>query len=176
MGKIKDNIGAFIPLAILLAIGIPCTIKELKEQETEKAERREQRKIEEKVEYFKQPMVWNGNSLLIGYLLEDALVYIDEGREEITYLKCYKTRDEALRIFDSLFVEICKHHCDSLAPHLFTSQHNRKFECSHTGASVTLQYRHWENSSSVEVIYKIPQKLGHGLGEEWQQYLIVDKK
>ena len=175
MGKIKDNIGAFIPLAILLAIGIPCTIKELKEQEIEKAERSRQREIEERVEYFKQPMVWNGNSLLIGYLFEDAYVGIDEDAEEISYSKYYDTQEEAIRVFDSLFVEICKHHCDSLAPYRFTSQYNRRFECSHTGASVTLVYRSSKGRSSwVEITYDVPQKLGHPLGEEWQQYLVVN--
>lgn len=175
MGKIKDNIGAFIPLTILLAIGIPCTIKELKEQEIEKAERSRQREIEERVEYFKHPMVWNGNSLLVGYLFEDAYISVYEEDEEISYSKYYDKKEDAVRVFDSLFVEICKHHCDSLAPHKFTSQYNRKFECSHTGASVVLRYRGTERGSSeIEIAYKIPQKLGHRLGEEWQQYLVVD--
>lgn len=175
MGKFKDNIFSFIPLTILLAIGILGTIKEFKEQEVERIERSRQREIEKKVEYFRQPMVWNGNSLLIGYLFEDAYISVHEDDEEISYSKHYDIREDAIRVFDSLFVEICKHHCDSLAPYKFTNQYNRVFECSHTGASVKLRYQSREGYSSwVEVTYDVPQKLGHGVGEEWQQYLVVD--
>lgn len=175
MGKIKDDILSFIPLVILLAIGIPCTIKELREHEAEKIERSRQREIENRVEYFRQPMVWNGNSLLVGYQFEDAYISVYEEDEEISYSKYYDNREDAIRVFDSLFVEICKHHCDSLAPYKFTSQYNRVFECSHTGASVKLRYQSREGYSSwVEVTYDVPQKLGHGVGEEWQQYLRVD--
>ena len=173
MEKKKVSIWFYFPLVILVAIGIRGTIKELKEQETKRAERSWQIEME-KVDYFMQPMVRNGNSFLIGYLFEDAHIDIDEEAEEISYLKHYDSPETAIRIFDSLFVEICKHHCDSIAPHKFTGQYNRIFKCSHTGASVVLKYQSREGGSSlVKITYDVPQKLGQGVGEEWQQYLRV---
>lgn len=179
MGKIRDNISAIIPLFIMLSIGISSFIwckREHERVKVEKKEQREQWREKTKKEYYRQPMVWNGNSLLIGYQFKDAYFYLDEDSKEITYEKSYNSREQGIRVFDSLVVEICKHHCDSLIPYKFTSKYNREFECSHTGASLTLHY--WSYSSSnysgIEITYKVPQKLGHGVDEEWQQYLRVE--
>ena len=154
-----------IPLALFLVFVIY-------ERFDDKEQKPRRPKIE--IEIYKQPMVWNGGSLQIGYLFEDAMIYVDGESEEITYSNTYDTPDDGIRVFDSLYVEICKHHCDSLAPYRFTDKRNRVFECSHPGASITLKYSSYSEFSEVEIIYTIPQKLGHGIGEEWQQYLVID--
>ena len=183
MGKIRKQISELLPFIIILLIVIPVVISEKREHEREKVERkaekeekRKQYEIKYKVEKFKQPMVWNGNSLLIGYLFKDATIHLEEESEKIIYAKSYATNELGIKAFDSLRIEICNHHCDSIAPYNFTSQYHRMFECSHTGASITLRYQGSEKGRShVEITYQIPQKLGHGVGEEWQQYLVVEK-
>ena len=181
MGKVREYISIGLSLAAILFVGIPLIRSELRVQEEEEIKRNKIRDMYDSVERFCQPMVWNGGSLEIGYLLKNAYVYIDAESEEISYSLDYDTQKAGLRAFDSLFVEICKHHCDSLAPHVFTNEYNRVFECSHPGASITLRYRgeHHElkgkltDWSYVIIAYGVPHKIGHGVGEEWQQNLEV---
>lgn len=181
MGKISEYLSIGLSLVAIL-FGVSMVREEKRTQEEEQIERNRITEKYNKTEYFRQPMVWNGGSLEVGYLLKDAYVYLDAESEEISYSLDYDTQKDGLRAFDSLFVEICKHHCDSLAPHVFTNEYNRVFECNHPGASITLRYRgeyhEWKGKltdwSDIEITYSVPHKIGHGVGERWQQYLVVD--
>lgn len=150
MGKFRENISALLPLIILLAIGIPLTIQQLRKQEAEKEERKIQKESSEKIERFKLPMVKNNSSLHIGYSLQNAMIYADEA-ERIYYSIFLQTQDECLRVFDSLYIEICKHHCDTVILHKYKSK-SRRFECSNENSSITLS----NHSRMIEVEYRIP--------------------
>lgn len=154
MGKIKENIRAVLPLLIILIIGVPLTIKELREHEAEKAERRKQRDIENQVEYFSCPLVKNEDSLWVGRNFNGASVWVDEYGEEVQYYNIYDTREEGMRVFDSLYVEICKHHCNSIVTHGFTNKYNREFKCSNAETAITLRYG-GRYAIQVEVCYDI---------------------
>lgn len=152
MENIKDNIRAFIPLAILLIIGVPLTIKELREHEAEKLERRLQREKESQVEYFSQPLVKNERSLQVGYCLSEASVQVDEDDGDVRYSKLCDTKEEGMMVFDNLYREICKHHCGYIAPHRYTNEYNRVFECNGDEISITLRYRS-KYATYVEIRY-----------------------
>lgn len=168
MGKFRDNIGTFLPLLILLTIGTPLVIKEFREMKEEEAESKRQREIEESIECFRQPMTKNSSSLLIGYQLKGAEAY---GGEPIIYTIDYHSKGLGINIFDSLFVEICKHHCDSIPSYTFSNNHNREFVCGNAGQTLTLTYSSWDydDSSTISIEYGIPQI--QGFDEEWEQYI-----
>lgn len=154
MAKIKEIIRAFLPLLVLLIIGVPLTIRELRKQEAEKEERRRQREIESQVEYFHKPLVKNENNIQVGRQFEDASVWVDEYDGELRFYNMYDTKEEGMRVFDSLFVELCKHHCCSVDSYRFTNEYNRVFHCSNEETAVTLRYD-GVFAIEVEVCYDI---------------------
>lgn len=178
MGKIKENISIVLSLIAILTIGVPLIKKEKREREEKEMARKKEMAKYDEVEKFRQPMVKNGWSFQIGYLFKDAT--IDVGWEDVTYYMDYNSQEQGIQVFDSLFVEICKHHCDSLAPYRFTNQYNRVFKCSHASASITLTYEGMKHDidgdvadeSTIYITYTIPHKLG-SIGEEWEQYLMA---
>lgn len=184
MKKTLEKIIPYFVGVFILCISIMTIISEDRVKEKKEAEQEEIKRLQEKygkVERFRQPMVRNGGSLKFGYYLLGADLLIDEAHKEVAYLIDYDTQEKGLRVFDSLFMEICKHHCDSIAPHHYTNKYNRVFECSKPGASITLRYkgRNYESEgrlidySTIEITYLIPQKQST-IGEEWEQYLRVE--
>lgn len=125
MGKIRKYISNLLPLIIMLLIGIPLIINEKREHEIEKAERKAIRKVYS--DNHSQVMTRNEHSLRVGAELKKALVLFDDEDSEVIYSILPKSREDGIRIFDSLVVEVCKHHCDSIISYEYTNRDKPRF-------------------------------------------------
>lgn len=154
MEKIKENIKAFLCFLMPLLVCIPMGVWYKNRCDEKSAERRKQRDMENQVEYFSRPLVKNEDSFWVGRNFNGASVWVDEYGEEVQYYNIYDTREEGMRVFDSLYVEICKHHCNSIATHRFTNKYNREFKCSNAETTITLRCG-GRYAIQVEVCYDI---------------------
>jgi hypothetical protein len=125
MGKIRKYVSNLLPLIIMILIGVPLIIHEKREDEIEKTERKAIRKVYG--DSHSQAMTKNEHSLKIGAELERALVLLDDETDVVTYSIMPKSREDGIRKFDSLVVEVCKYHCESIISYTYTNRDKPRF-------------------------------------------------
>ena len=178
MGKIKEYAKVFASFALPIVVCIPLMIW-YTEHEKEKSAARRIKEKQNETEYYKVPMVKNSSSFLVGYSLQDADAFVLS--ESIEYFLEIESKTKGIKAFDSLYVELCKHHCDSVPAYKFTNPNNRVFKCGNAGQFIILTYGGKEVEYKDEIIeysevrleYGIPQKQSDF--EEWEWCIINGK-
>lgn len=172
MDKIKKVLQVFAIIALVASFAIvaPPMMRVQMELNRKRAEREAERKAEKEAkiarakdkEVLTLPLVRNSGSLKIGHEFSSA--YHEAYRNDfvIGYDKHFSSKERGAEVFDSLAIEICKHHCDSVADYKFTHERRRELKCSNDSASVTLFYfggKEPKEFGRVIIEYEVPSRL-----------------
>ena len=172
MDKIKKVLQVFAIIALVasFAIALPPMMRAQIEFIRKRAEKEAERKAEIEAkrarakdkEVLILPLARNSGSLKIGHEFSSA--YHDPYRDDlvIKYDERFSSKERGAEVFDSLVIEICKHHCDSVTDYKFTHERRRELKCSNDSASVTLFYfggKEPKEFGRVRIEYKVPSRL-----------------
>lgn len=124
MGFIKD-VGFFV----LAMFGIPLLFAIVVLSLEKVFEKDKPQKPSAERVYYQQALTKNKGDLKIGFETKEYAM-MDEENSAIEYFWYADSREEGIRQFDSLLVEIIKHHCDSIVSYNYHNRNSPRFVCS----------------------------------------------